>query len=127
MAGTPSPFNEIAPIQLHLSAGAFGTGSDEKLIALSAGAGAKVGDSIFRKCVNGCASSPGGGLMLDRSLRYSGTRTSTLRRNAMRVAAPCGSEPDAAVCRALNCCCTSGGQPAERCVILSTVWRNVSA
>src|SRR6266850_5135950 len=93
IVGAPSPVNEIAPIQLHLPAGAFGTGSDEKLIAISAGADAKVGDSNFKKCVNGCASSPGGRLMLDKSLRYSGTRTSTLRRNAIRVAAAWDPNP----------------------------------
>src|SRR5688572_31518544 len=81
MAGGPSPFSEIAPIQLHLPAGTFGTGSGEKLIAVSAGAVVNVGDSIFKKWVNGWASSPGGGLIALRSRRYSNTRTSTFRRS----------------------------------------------
>src|SRR5688572_32034638 len=97
MAGGPSPFNEIAPIQLHLPAGTLGSGSDEKLTSLSADAGVKVGDSIFKKWVNGCASSPGGGLMALRSRRYSGTRTSTFLRNVIRVAAGRTSAPLAAV------------------------------
>src|SRR2546425_6042468 len=87
MAGAPSPLSEIAPIQLHLPAGAFGTGSEAKLIAVSAGAGAKDGDYKSRKCVNGSASSPGAGLMAERFRRYSGTRTSTLRKKVIRVAA----------------------------------------
>src|SRR2546426_2472775 len=91
--GAPSPVSEIAPIQLHLPAGAFGTGSDEKLIAVSAAAGANVGDSKTRKWVNGSASSPGAGLMTERSRRYSGTRNSTLRRKVIRVAAWRGSGP----------------------------------
>src|SRR2546425_8015662 len=86
MAGAPSPLSEIAPIQLHLPAGAFGTGSEAKLIAVSAGAGAKDGDSKSRKCVNGSASSPGAGLMAERFRRYrSEEHTSELQSLAYLV------------------------------------------
>ncbi len=37
-----------------------------------------------------------------------------LRKNAMRMAAARGSEPAAAVCKAVHCCCTSGGQVVAR-------------
>ena len=37
-----------------------------------------------------------------------------LRRNVVRVAAACRSGPAAAVCKAANCCCTSGGHCDDR-------------
>src|ERR1700757_423377 len=83
-AGTPDPLKEIAPIQLHFSAGRFATGCGVNDIASSTGAGLKSGDARRRKCVNGTASSPGCGLISDRLARNSGTCISTLRRKMDR-------------------------------------------
>src|SRR5262249_45272013 len=93
---------------------------DEKARLVSGGAGEELGFSMLNKSVNGCAPSPGGGLIRERSRRYSGTRTRTLRRKIVLVPAARGSGPATAACRAESCCFTSGGQSCDRRVIFST-------
>src|SRR5450755_3973707 len=117
IAGAPALATGIDPIQLHRPLPRPATGPDVKSTATSAGAGLKTGVSIARKCVNGCASSPGAALITPRLSRYSGTRINTLRRNMVRVAAPRESVPAAAAFSAATCCCTSDGHTDERALI----------
>src|ERR1044072_1356804 len=103
ITGAPDPLNEIAPIQPVGSAPTAVIHSGLNVRVVSGGAAVKTGASIFRKCVKGVASSPGGGLINARSRRYSGKRTSTLRRKLVPVAAPGKSLFFTAASRALTC------------------------
>src|SRR6185369_12927806 len=114
ITGAPDPLKEIAPIQSAGSAPAAVTHSGLNVRFTSGGAAVKTGASIFRKCVKGIASSPGGGLITARSRRYSGKRTNTLRRKLVRVAAPGKSLFFTAASRALTCVRTSSGHADER-------------
>src|SRR4029079_9488654 len=86
ITGAPSLLNEIAPIQSVLSVVEF-KGSGRNSIDKSGAAVLNTGASSFKKFLMGVASSPGGGLIAARSRRYSGTRTNTLRRKLVNVAA----------------------------------------
>src|SRR6476619_7118827 len=91
MTGAPVPLKEIAPIQVCGDGLATLMGSGLKVRPVSGAAVLNSGTSNLRKLVRGVASSPGGGLIAARLLRYSGTRTSTLRRKLVRVAAAAAS------------------------------------
>src|SRR5438045_5961603 len=106
----------MAPTQPHFSVPRFPAdrGSDVNARFVSAGAGEAAGDSILNRRANGCAPSPGAGLIRERSRRYSGTRTRTLRRKIVLVAAALGSGPVTAACSAESCCFTFGGQFSDR-------------
>src|SRR6185369_12101174 len=126
ITGAPEPLSEMAPIQSVLSVAGF-KGSGLNVSDESGAAVVKTGASIFRKCVNGTASSPGGGLITARSRRYSGKRIKTLRRKLVRVAAPAKSPLFAAVSTAFTCVRTSSGHADERATIFATEDLTVSA
>src|SRR6185503_38010 len=119
ITGAPSLLNEIAPIQSVLSVVKF-KGSGLNSIEKSAAAVLNTGASSFKKFLTGVASSPGGGLIAARSRRYSGTRTKTLRRKLVRVAAAALSPALVAASRAVTCSRTSAGQADERATIFAT-------
>src|SRR6185369_2876494 len=127
ITGVPDPLNEIAPIQSAGSAPAAVTHSGLKVMVVSGGAAVKTGASIFRKCVKGVASSPGGGLITARSRRYSGKRINTFRKKLVRVAAELRSPFFAAVSTAFTCVRTSSGHADERATIFATDDLTVSA
>ena len=126
ITGAPAPLSETAPIQLHGFPAAV-SGATWKLIAVSAGGGVKVGEGSSRKWVKGVASFPAVGWITLRLCRKSGTRINELRRKAMRTAAARGSGPAAAACKAIHCCCTSGGQVAARALRCATTECRVCA
>src|ERR1044072_5188671 len=127
ITGAPDPLNEIAPIQPVGSAPTAVIHSGLNVRVVSGGAAVKTGASIFRKCVKGVASSPGGGLITARSRRYSGRRIKTLRRKLVRVAVELRSPLLAAASTAFTCARTSSGHADERATIFATDDLTVSA
>src|SRR5688572_5416748 len=69
ITGAPSPLNAIARIHSARNDWSPEIRSGLKVIAVSGAAVVNTGDSKTRKCVNGAASSPGGGLIARRLLR----------------------------------------------------------
>src|ERR1700754_3670760 len=68
--GADSLLRSTAPIQLHLALSEdFANGSSVKEMPASTGEGSNDGDSNFKKCVNGSASSPALALITARLLR----------------------------------------------------------
>src|SRR5690242_4012291 len=117
ITGAPWLLSEIAPTQSVLSVVKV---SVVNRMSESGGAALNSGDSKRTKCRSGTASSPGCGLIAARSRRYSGTRTSTLRRKLVRVAAAVVSPDWAAVSSAVTWARTSSGHDDERATIFVT-------
>src|SRR6185437_16525860 len=112
--GVPLIPRGTEPIHSQCPGTPSGNASGLNEIDVSGGAGSNGGDSIFSKCVNGCASSPGGALSAARLRRYSGTRISTFFRKTVRVPAALAPQLLIVVWSSVNCYFASGGQSAER-------------
>src|SRR6201988_1329564 len=127
ITGAPSPLREMAPVHVHCPESSAVTGCGLNFRVASAGAVVKTGDSNFRKCVKGVASSPGGGLIAARLRLYSGTRINTLRKKLVRVAPARRSPLFASASTVLTCSRTSSGHANERATTFATDDLNVSA
>src|SRR5512134_132721 len=96
-----------------------------KVVAKSGDAGSELGEGSLMNLRNGSPTNSAGVRTALRLCRYSGTRASTLRKNATCVAAALGLGPSAACRRAITCCRASSGQADDLAESSATAFDNV--